>query len=222
MMETGSSGKIADRISNIFLSPDTIAGLINGALTVPLDLAYLARGFFDTDNRFAYQTQRIRMAQAIHNDILNYDHIINAVELIFEKFNKYLTIHQQDAVYRAVVSSIAGRFLAAKITSTIAGAVLARLSFVSAKSGARASGQIAMLLLIGGMSERSIRTSENLANEAPEVYEILRPHDYDLIYFLIEPAVKPFVDAIHIAVTRGQPEFKKIINMVGEKLHVLQ
>lgn len=39
------------------------------------------------------------MAQAIHNDILNYDHIINAVELIFEKFNKYLTIHQQDAVY---------------------------------------------------------------------------------------------------------------------------
>ncbi|VTN13732.1 Uncharacterised protein [Raoultella terrigena] len=79
-----------------------------------------------------------------------------------------------------------------------------------------------MLLLIGGMSERSIRTSENLANEAPEVYEILRPHDYDLIYFLIEPAVKPFVDAIHIAVTRGQPEFEKIINMVGEKLHVLQ
>ncbi len=221
-MTAGSLEKIAGRIADIILSPETIPGLINGALTVPLDLGYLARGFFDTDNRFAHQTQRIRMAQAIHNDILNYNHIINAVELIFEKFNKYLTIHQQDAVYRAVVSSVAGRFLAAKISATISGAVLARLSFISAKSGARATSQIAMLMLIGGMSERSIRTSESLANEDPEVYEILRPHDYDLTYFLIEPAVKPFVDAIHIAVTRGQSAFDNIMNIVGEKLSVFQ
>jgi hypothetical protein len=88
MMTAGSLEKIAGRIADIILSPETIPGLINGALTVPLDLGYLARGFFDTDNRFAHQTQRIRMAQAIHNDILNYNHIINAVELIFEKFNK--------------------------------------------------------------------------------------------------------------------------------------
>ena len=57
-------------------------------------MGYLARGFFDTDNRFAHQTQRIRMAHAIRNDILNYDHISNAVDLIFQQFNKYLTVSQ--------------------------------------------------------------------------------------------------------------------------------
>lgn len=213
---------IASRISNIILSPETIKGLVNGALTVPLDMGYLARGFFDTDNRFAYQTQRIRMAHAIRNDILNYDHIINAVDLIFQQFNKYLTVSQQDNVYRSVISSIAGRFAATKIASNIAGAVLARLSFIGAKTGSKVAGQIAMILMIGGMSERSIRTSERLAIEASEVYAMLRPHDYDLTYFLIEPAVKPFVEAIHVATTQGQPAFDKIISAIGDKLHVRQ
>jgi len=211
---------IAGRISDIILSPETIEGLVNGVLTVPLDLGYLARGFFDTDNRFAHQTQRIRMACAIRNDILNYDHIINAVDLIFQQFNKYLTVSQQDNVYRVVISSIAGRFAAAKIASNIAGAVLARLSFIGAKTGSKVAGQIAMILMVGGMSERSIRTSERLAIEAPEVYAMLRPHDYDLTYFLIEPAVKPFVEAIHVAATQGQPAFDNIISTIGDKLHV--
>lgn len=213
---------IAGRISDIILSPETIKGLVNGALTVPVDLGYLARGFFDTDNRFAHQTLRIRMACAIRNDILNYDHIINAVDLIFQQFNKYLTVSQQDNVYRAVISSIAGRFAAAKIASNIAGAVLARLSFIGAKTGSKVAGQIAMILMVGGMSERSIRTSERLAIEAPEVYALLRPHDYDLTYFLIEPAVKPFVEAIHVATNQGQPAFDKIISAIGDKLHVRQ
>ncbi len=41
-MEAGKVENIADRIADIILSPDTIKGLINGALTVPLDLGYLA------------------------------------------------------------------------------------------------------------------------------------------------------------------------------------
>jgi hypothetical protein len=213
---------IASRIADIILSPETISGLINGALTVPLDLGYLARGLFDTDNRFAHQTQRIRMARAIRNDILNYDHIINAVELIFQQFNKYLTVSQQDNIYRAVISSIAGRVATANIASNIAGAVLARLSIIGAKTGSKLIGQIAMILLVGGMSERSVRTSEALAIEVPEVYAILCPHDYDLTYFLIEPAVKPFVDAIHVAATQRQPAFDKIMSTIGEKLHATQ
>ena len=75
---------VANRISDIIMSPATITGLINGALTVPLDMGYLAIGYFDTDSRFAHQTQRFRMAEAIHNDILNYKHITNAVEIIFK------------------------------------------------------------------------------------------------------------------------------------------
>lgn len=184
---------LANRISDIIMSPATISGLINGALTVPLDMGYLAWGYMDTDSRFAHQTQRFRMAEAIHNDILNYKHITNAVEIIFKEFDKYASVSQQNNAYRGVVSSMVGRFMSAKL-----------------------------IAMIGGMSERSIRMSESLAIEAPEIYWLLRPHDYELTYFLFEPAVKPFIDAVHVGATHGQPAFDKIIDAVGRKLHVTQ
>jgi len=184
---------LANRISDIIMSPATISGLINGALTVPLDMGYLAWGYMDTDSRFAHQTQRFRMAAAIHNDILNYKHITNAVEIIFKEFDNYASVSQQNNAYRGVVSSMVGRFMSAKL-----------------------------IAMIGGMSERSIRMSESLAIEAPEIYWLLRPHDYELTYFLFEPAVKPFIDAVHVGATRGQPAFDKIIDAVGRKLHVTQ
>ncbi|QUT13860.1 hypothetical protein [Rahnella inusitata] len=184
---------LANRISDIIMSPATISGLINGALNVPLDMGYLAWGYMDTDSRFAHQTQRFRMAEAIHNDILNYKHITNAVEIIFKEFDKYASLSQQNNAYRGVVSSMVGRFMSAKLIG-----------------------------MIGGMSERSIRMSESLAIEAPEIYWLLRPHDYELTYFLFEPAVKPFIDAVHVGATRGQPAFDKIIDAVGRKLHVTQ
>ena len=184
---------LANRISDIIMSPATISGLINGALTVPLDMGYLAWGYMDTDSRFAHQTQRFRMAEAIHNDILNYKYITNAVEIIFKEFDKYASVSQQNNAYRGVVSSMVGRFMSAKL-----------------------------IAMIGGMSERSIRMSESLAIEAPEIYWLLRPHDYELTYFLFEPAVKPFIDAVHVGATRGQPAFDKIIDAVGRKLHVTQ
>jgi len=211
--------RVANRIYDILVSPGIVAGLVNGALTVPLDLGYLAIGYFDTDSRFTHQTQRIRMAEAIHNDILSYDHITNAVGKIFEKFNKYLTISQQDKVYRSVVSCVAGRLTTAKMISSIGAAVLTRVSFIGAKRANNWIGRVTMLLLIGGMAERSISVSEELAINAPEIYQLLRPHDYDLTYFLFEPAVKPFVEAIHIANHLGQPYFDKIIELVESKLN---
>jgi len=213
---------IANRISDIIMSPATITGLINGALTVPLDMGYLAIGYFDTDSRYAHQTQRFRMAEAIHNDMLNYKHITNAIEIIFKEFDKYASVTKQNNVYRGVVSSIAGRLLTAKIIAVTGAAVLARVSFIGAQSAKNWIGRVTMILLIGGMSERSIRKSESLAIDAPEIYKLLRPHDYDLTYFLYEPAVKPFIDAVHIGATRGQPTFDRIIDAVGRKLHVTQ
>jgi hypothetical protein len=211
--------EIANRIAHIIVSPSTVTGLINGALTVPLDFGYLAAGYFHTDSRFAHQAQRFRMAEAIHNDILNYEHITNAVEIIFKEFNQRLTIAQQDNIYRKSASNLAGRLIMAKLISIIGAAVLARVSFIGAKAGRNWIGRVTLLLLVGGMSERSIIESETLSIESPEIYALLRPHDYDLTYFLFKPAVKPFVDAIHAGNTRGQPFFNKIIGSVASILN---
>lgn len=56
---------IARRLCNIIASPDTVTGLINGGLSVPLDYGYLVYGIFDTDTVYARETQRIRMLTAI-------------------------------------------------------------------------------------------------------------------------------------------------------------
>lgn len=110
---------IANRISDIIMSHATISRLINGALTVPLDMGYLAWGYMDTDSRFAHQTQHFRMAEAIHNDILNYKHITNAVEIIFKELDKYASVSQQNNAYRGVVSSMVGRFITAKLIAIV-------------------------------------------------------------------------------------------------------
>ncbi|TWX99941.1 hypothetical protein FR736_26670, partial [Klebsiella pneumoniae] len=78
---------------------------------------------------------------------------------------------------------------------------------------------LSTILLFGGMAERSIRTSDKLRNEEPEVYSLLRPRDYDLLYFLFADAVQPFVDAIHAGYTEGNPVFDKIMKRVEDHLN---
>jgi hypothetical protein len=206
---------IANRIAGIILSPETVVGLVHGAASVPLDLGYMAYGIFDTDSRFQRQTEQIRMSEAIKNDLLNYEHITNAVELIFEAFNKYLSESQQDKIYRGVISSIVGRLTTNMLATKIATSVIERVSFISSTKG----GLFSLIFLIDGMMQRSIRTSEALSISNPEVYAILRVHNYDLLYFLIEPAVQPFVDAIHVRVTQGQSAFNNILKLLEGKLH---
>ncbi|EBF9040057.1 hypothetical protein FIC00_25045, partial [Salmonella enterica] len=120
---------IARRIYDIVVSPDTVTGLINGGLSVPLDYGYLIYGIFDTDTRYERETERIRIMTAIRHDILNYENIVNAVKLIFQLFNKYLSEPEQNNVYRSVGTSIAGRIGTNTIISSIAKAVIEKISF---------------------------------------------------------------------------------------------
>lgn len=210
---------IATRIAGIILSPDSVYGLINGAVTVPVDFGYMAYGVFDTGSRYIHETMRIRMAAAIRNDILNHNHISEAVKLVFTEFNKYVSETEQDKIYRGVVSSVLGRFGTSMVITKISGAVLERVSFISASSSKPYIGAISTILMIGGMSERSIRTSESLQAEFPEIYKLLRPRDYDLLYFLFKSSVQPFVDAIHVRMTQGEPTFRKIMDSVEKKLN---
>ncbi|MDV2292578.1 hypothetical protein RZP32_24510, partial [Enterobacter asburiae] len=64
-----------------------------------------------------------------------------------------------------------------------------------------------------------LRTSDRLKSDAPEVYELLRHRDYDLLYFLFADAVQPFVDAIHAGYSEGKPVFNQIMKKVNEKLN---
>lgn len=212
---------IAKRIADIIISPDTVIELINGGLSVPLDYGYLIYGIFDTDTRYQRETERIRMMTAIKYGILNYDNTVHAVEMILQLFNKYLSESKQDKIYRGVMASISGRLATNYIASKIAMAIIEKTSFTYTvfKGKSNPVSYLSTILLFGGMAERSIRTSDNLDSEAPEIYNLLRPRDYDLIYFLFIDAVQPFVDAIHVRYTEGQPIFNNLMKKVEERLN---
>lgn len=114
---------IARRIYDIIISPETVTGLINGGLSVPLDYGYLIYGIFDTGSR--YQREK----------------------------------------------------------------------------------------------ERSLRVSDSLSNDSPEVYALLRSRNYGLLYFLFADAVQPFVDAINAEYTEGKPVFNRIMEGVDQYLN---
>lgn len=210
---------IADRMVDVIVSPNAISGLISGAASVPVDLGYLVQGFFDTDSHSRYhrETERIRMMSAVRHDLLNYQHLKEAVAIILREFESHVSVSEKDAIYSSTIFAILGRIATnSLLSSKITNAILDEATFLA---NMRNSLFIGNVMLIGGMMERSIRTSDRLAANDPYLYDLLRPRDYDLVYFLIEPAIKPFVDALHVRQQEGQPQFDKIIKRVGEKLH---
>lgn len=206
---------IARRIVKIIVSPDSAIGFMNGILSVPQDLGYLAYGFLDTDSRYIRENERIRMVSAIRYGILQNDNFTKTIERVLGVFNKYVPEAKQNEIYSKTMFSIAGRAATNTIVSKkIAEIVAQRAGFVVGLRG----GVIGNLLLAGGMSERSIYTSTRLKVYAPEVYDVLRPNDYDLLYFFVEPAMQPFVEAIHVRWASGQSAFNTIIDAVDDEL----
>lgn len=207
--------EIASRIADVIISPDSVLGLVHGVISIPIDLGYLAYGYIDSQSRYPHQTERIRIAQAIKNGILNHDRIIESIKIVFEKFDKYVSESKQNQIYSKTTFSLLGRATGNSIISSkVATAICGRASlFVSLRGGLMGN-----ILLAGGMTERSIRTSEKLSADEPEVYQALRVKDYDLLYFMFEPALKPFVDALMVRRQQGLPAFKSILDLVESKV----
>ncbi len=207
--------EIAERIVKIIISPDTVIGFMDGVMSVPIDLGYMVYGYFDTESHYAHDRGRMRIAQAIRKGILNHDRIADAVQIIFNEFNNQVTESDQNKIYSRAIFSLVGRIAAnSKLASIVATAVLGKASFYIKGGWALGSN----LLLIGGMTERSLRASEKLSVEDPQAYQLLRPMDYDLLYFLLEPILKPFMDALSVKRHQGAYAFNKILTLVEEEL----
>ncbi|ARJ43020.1 hypothetical protein B1H58_13940 [Pantoea alhagi] len=207
--------EIAQRIVKILISPDSAFGFWNGVLSVPKDIGYLAYGFIDTDSRYIRETERIRMMTAIRYGILQNHNFIKTIEIVFEAFNQYVPQEKQNSIYSKTLFSIAGRATTnTLISGRIAKTIAQKSGFLV---GVRGS-VVGNVLLAGGMAERSIYTSQRLQTFAPEVYKALRAHDHDFLYFLLEPVLQPFVEALHVKWTNGTPAFNRILDAVENEL----
>jgi len=206
---------IVSRIADIILSPEASLGLIHGIISVPVDLGYMAYGIFDTSTHYSHQTETIRIIEAINRGILNYDRILEAIELIYSQFELYVSLSKKNEIYSRASASLVGRSITNTVISKkIASTIAQRGGWLVAIRG----GIVGNILLLEGMKERCIRTSRQLSIDEPEIYQALRAQDYDLLYFMFEPALKPFVEAITIRRMDGISAFNKIIEHVESKL----
>lgn len=206
---------IAKRISKVIISPDSVIGFVHGVLSVPKDLGYLAYSYLDTDTRFLRESERIRMVAAIKNGILENENFSKTIETVLDKFSKNIPEEKKNSIYSQIAFSIVGRTVT---NSVIAGRLAIAVSQRSSLLVAARGGVIGNTLLMGGMAERSIYTSRSLQQSDPEIYYALHHKNYDLIYFLVEPVLKPFIEALRVKRTQGQPEFNKILDMVENEL----
>lgn len=208
--------EIARRIAKIILSPESALGFIDGVLSVPKDIGYLAFGFIDTDRRYQRETEKIRMLTAIKYGLLENHNFIKTIETVLDIFNKTVPEDKQNAIYGKTMASVAGRTITnSLIAGKLATIIAQRSSFLITLRG----GLIGNTLLIGGMVERCIYTSERLQQYNPEIYNRLRTRDLDLLYFLVDPALNPFVDALKIRNTQGQVAFERLLSMVENEIN---
>lgn len=208
--------EIARRIAKIILSPESAIGFIDGVLSVPKDIGYLAFGFIDTDSRYQRESEKIRMLAAIKYGLLENHNFIMTIETVLDTFNKTVPEDKQNAIYGKTLASVAGRTITnSLIAGKLATIIAQRSSFLITLRG----GLIGNTLLIGGMVERCIYTSERLRQYNSEIYNRLRTRDLDLLYFLVEPALNPFVEALKVRNTQGQAAFEKIISMVESEIN---
>ncbi|HGM6859335.1 TPA: hypothetical protein ACKQDZ_000622 [Serratia rubidaea] len=209
---------IAKRIVQVIVSPDTVVGFAHGVVSVPVDLGYLAYSYLDTGNRYNNQTETIRLANAIKKGILENPNLSKTIKTIFDQFNSYVPTDTQNSIYSKTIASIPGRMItnsiiAAKITTAVMQTT--EYSYLIQMRSAL----LGTVLLMGGMAQRSIYKSKALSEKNRAVYISLRTQgDLDFMYFLIQPFVDPFIDAITIRQRHGQEAFNRLLSMVEERL----
>ncbi|ASM11633.1 hypothetical protein [Serratia marcescens] len=210
--------EIVERIVKVIVSPETVVGLLDGAMSVPVDFGYLALGIFDTSNRRKMEDERIRMMRAIKSGLLNYHQVIRTTKIIIDAFTAHIPKATQDKIFRGAGSASAGRMLTTSlISSRIVNSIISAGGAAMITRGAGVA--TSFTLMAGGMIERSIYKSIGLERMHSAVYYKLRSAgNLDFIYFLVQPYVDPFIEALAIRKNQGDAEFNRLLQNIEEKM----
>ncbi len=204
-MGASSPKEIVDGMLKIF-NPRTQSGpeifarsTVDGFLSIPEDLWMLTKDFLDSDHRWRNETDKIRLLTLIKKGLTSED-VRRLINTVIKRYLSGLSEEQS-------------KKLLLKIGGSQVGGITFKMVFVNelitlfvSKIIPRflVSAGITGVLSVGASISRSVYTSYDLLKLNKNIYYELRgAGDLDLLYFLVEDNVKPFIEAVNFQQSHG-------------------
>ncbi|GAA3894209.1 hypothetical protein GCM10022405_19640 [Gibbsiella dentisursi] len=161
-------------------------------MDIPEDLWSLTKDFFDTDNRWRNQTDKIRLMNLIKKGVTSED-VRRLMNIVIRKYLSGLNEEQS----KKMLIKIAGGQIGSLAFKAIFVNELISLFATRIIPKFLVSAGITGILSIGASVSRSIYASYELKDINQSVYNELRAAgDLDLLYFLLEEYINPYLQAI--------------------------
>ncbi|YCH31185.1 hypothetical protein M1D48_03750 [Erwinia sp. D4-22] len=172
---------------------------VSGFMEIPVDLWMLTKDYLDSDNRWRNQTDKIRLITLIKKGLTSED-IRRLINIVIKKYLSGLTEEQSKKLLLKMAGSTAGGMTFKMLFVN----ELISLFFSKVIPRFLASAGMTGVLSVGAAISRSVYTSYELLNLNRDVYNELRgAGDLDLLYFLVEDNLKPFIEAINHQASHG-------------------
>ncbi len=187
---------------------------ISGFTSIPSDLYALTKDFLDSDHRWDNETDRIRLLTLLKKGATS-DDLRKLIKLVVEQYIKRLNEQQLEKMLvkmgGSAVGSITFKYLFVDaIVSRFFSRVIPQFLFSAGMTG---------IITIGASVSRSIYTSRDLMKKNKEMYALLRgAGDLDLLYFLLEDNIDPWLDAIALQ-QNNSPLANEVFTKFVEGIH---
>ncbi|EKS6734074.1 hypothetical protein OR233_002495 [Enterobacter asburiae] len=173
-----------------------LASVAQGMLSFPVSMYYLGYDFMDTTHRHSNFDDRVRMANMLKRGISVHQEAQKIVNAVIREFMSKVNMDCIQGIAQNFTGVMAGKFIFAELTGVKLGAAVSTRIMTSFAAGV----VIGSALTIGAETSRAIYTARKLENQNPALYYRLKSMgDLDLLYFLVEDKLKPFLDACSVA-----------------------
>lgn len=196
---SGSPVQIAEGMLKI-LNPEkqsaadiVLQAAIDSFVSLPQDMWTLAKDMFDTENSGLNERERIRLGELTKRGVTSKDFW----QLIFIVINRYVhgLNHEQ---LEKIMLKVAGSQLGKLAFKTVFASELASWFGTYIIPRFLLSAKITGVLGVGAMISRSIYSSRDLKELNESIYYALREAgDLDLLYFMVEDVLEPWIEAIN-------------------------
>jgi len=208
---------------------DIGGAFVSGVFSIPVDLYYGSRRTFEDMGLFGEEAQkenaaeRGRIADLIKKAFNNRQVIYRLVRIIFDDFFGQLPESTKNKLKEALdkagiwttsrygaqitLASYLGRKIAAAVVTK---AIVKRLVAVGV-------GAVVSVIVTQGIVERSSEASKRLRRANPRLHQKLKRESLDVIYFLVEEDVAPFVE--YNAISLRDPEaIEELVKKIEESI----